>query len=612
MSAMLSLQQPLRLHPLTDRDYWNAWRTDPRHTVLLKQADESCAKAAELPLPGTATSFLAAKRFNDRGQRDHAWQGERATLAALAFHRCLAGLDPNDPDDRLLNWTWGMLTEPTWTVSAHLPDNDLPLLGRPHLDLASCEMAAFFAEMREVLKPWMDSVSGTLSDSVVRAIDALVLTPYAEGVDVWWQDKPHSHFNNWTGVCAGSILAACESLASQGHPRPKARERALAGLRLFWEKAFTASGECDEGLGYWGYGVGFACLGMSRLSRDDLKASFDLERVRAVADYPRRAHLFRECFFTGNDGGLRCHASLDFVPWLAAVTGSEFLARWASEYPGLGRLRHFGQYIRMLEMPELPKAAAESRRPAVQHLPDQQVAIFRQPTPTGELLVTLTGGDNAERHNHNDLGHFMVAVDGQFVIPDIGAPHYTTDFFGPKRYTYVPASSRGHCCPLIGDAEQRAGAEAAGKILAWEPDAATPRLSLDLTAAYPPEAGLLSWTRTMERREAKDERCAQIVITDRFKTSAPNQKITHVIWSLEPFREPNERVEGTGVQLQLGALSVEISPAPTALGSSAFAPKDLNLRDFQGQTLHRIEATFRTDAKGELTVETRMGVNYGR
>lgn len=606
MSVPRPPQQPLRLHPITDRDYWNARRNDRRHVVLLKQAAEICTKAADLPLPSTATSFLAAKRFNDRGQRDHAWQAERATLAALALRRALAGLDGKDPDDRLLNWTWGMLTEPTWTVSAHLPNNDLPLLGRPHLDLASCEMAAFFAEMCEVLKPWMDSVSGTLADSVVRAIDALVLTPYAEGVEVWWQDKPHTHFNNWTGVCAGSILAACESLAAQGQPRPKARERALAGLRLFWEKAFTASGECDEGLGYWSYGVGFACLGMSRLSRAELEQRFDLERIRAVADYPRRAHLFGDCFFTGNDGGLRCHAALDFVPWLAAVTGNEFLARWACEHPGLGQLRHFGQYVRMLERPELPKASSEGHRAGIQYLADQQAAIFRQPTPTGELLVTLTGGDNAERHNHNDLGHFMAAVDGQFVIPDIGAPHYTTDFFGPKRYTYIPASSRGHCCPLIGDCEQRVGAEAAGKVLAWEPDAATPRLSLDLTAAYPTEAGLHSWTRTMERRAGKTPHSAQIVLTDRFKTSSPNQKITHVIWSLEPFHEPDERVEDTGVRLQLGALCVEISPAPTALGSSPVAAKDLNLRDFQGQTLYRIEATFRTDEKGELNVETRL------
>ena len=607
MSASKSfLKEAMRLHPATDRDYWEAMRADSRHAVLLKQAAEICGKATDVPPPSTATSFLAAKRSNDRSQRDRFWQGERSTCAALAFRRCLLGLDEKDPDDRLLNWMWSLLTEPTWTVSAHLPDNDLPLVGRPHLDLASCEMSAFFAEMRELLKPWMDSVSGTLADSVVRAVDAQVLTPYAEGIEVWWQDPPHTHCNNWTGVCAGSILAACESLAAQGQPRPQARERAIAGLRLFLDKAFTASGECDEGLGYWSYGVGFACMGLSRLSRADLEANFDLDRLRAIADYPRRAHLFDEYFFSGNDGGLRCPAALDFVPWLAAVTGNEFLAGWATEHPGLGRLRHLGQYVRILEAPVLPEEPRKASNTAVQHLPDQQIAIFRSPTVSGELLVALSGGHNAERHNHNDLGHFVAAVGGQFVIPDLGAPHYTADFFGPKRYTYTSASSRGHCCPLIDDFEQRPGSEAAGKVVAWEPDAVTPRLELDLTAAYPSEAGLTKWTRAIERRAAKDGLPAQIVLIDRFKTSAGDRRITHVIWSLNPFKEPDESVEGTGVRLHLGALTVEISPAPTALGSSTFSPQDLNLRDFQGQLLYRIEATFRTDEKGELRIETRL------
>jgi hypothetical protein len=111
----------------------------------------------------------------------------------------------------------------------------------------------------------------------------------------------------------------------------------------------------------------------------------------------------------------------------------------------------------------------------------------------------------------------------------------------------------------------------------------------------------------MERRSAKDGTPQRVVLIDCFKTSAGDQRITHVIWSLEPFHEPDEAVAGSGVRLQLGALNVEISPAPTALGQSTFSPEDLNLRDYQGRTLYRIEAVFRTDEKGRLTVETRLG-----
>ena len=245
-------------------------------------------------------------------------------------------------------------------------------------------------------------------------------------------------------------------------------------------------------------------------------------------------------------------------------------------------------------------------------LEDQQAAILRMPTAKGELLACFTGGHNDERHNHNDLGHFIVALDGKLVVPDLGAPVYKTDFFGPQRYTYITASSAGHCCPLIGEHEQRAGAEAAGRVLAWQPDGEIPRLALDLTAAYPPEAGLERWTRTLERFPAGTGAYgplpARVLVTDVFKTKTPGQKITHRIWSLEGFKEPGERVEGGGFRLQLGALTCEISPAPYALMPSRFTAEELLLRDFAGRTLWRIEAVYRTDEQGSLSVETRFFV----
>lgn len=607
--------------PLTDRAYWQGLREEPRHAGFFAEIERLCAEASPEPPVVNATDFLAAKRHNDRGRLDHRWRTDRQHWSALAVRRCVLGLDAGDPDDRLLDWTWAFLTEPTWAASAHLPGMDLPASGKPTLDLASCEMAAQFAEMRECLKPWLDSVSATLADSIVHEIDARILTPYAQGVETWWDKPARDRTNNWTGVCAGSILAACESLAAQGHPRPKARIRALAALKYFLEAGFTPSGECDEGVGYWNYGVGVAALGWSRLDRDAFAASMDLDRLRAVADYPRRAHLFGRTFYSGNDASLTAPASLYFVPWLAAAADNDFLPQWAHGHPHESGWM-FSQLLRVLAAPDLQyfegaRAARGSSaalptvaaRPAA-WLPDQQAAILREPTPHGELIVCLAGGHNAERHNHNDLGHFVVALDGRIVIPDLGAPVYKSDFFGPKRYSYITASSRGHCVPLIGEHEQRTGAEAAAKVLAWSPDGPIPRLVLDLTAAYPPEAGLETWTRTLEKwpatGSAEGGAPAKFVITDVFKTKTPRQKLTHVLWALESFKEPDERVEGGGFRLQLGKLSCEISPAPFAMSPTLFKPDDLLLRDFKDRAICRIEAVYRTDDDGNLKIETRL------
>jgi len=619
MDSSISTYYRIAPHSIGDRAYWQSLRADPRHAALFEKMEAlSAAAPAQPPIP-LASDYLAARRSNNRKLLDHHWQQDRTQLTALALRRCVRGLEADDPDDQLLNWLWAFLTEPSWAVSAHLPGNDLPASGKPYLDLAACEMAAALAEMREVLKPWMDSVSNTLADSVIAEIDERVLEPYGDGVEVWWQSEKRE-LNNWLGVCAGSILAACESLAAQGQPRPKARARALKGLRLYVDQCFSEHGECDEGLSYWVYGLTYACLGWSRLTHEEFTANVDVERLRLIADYPRSIHLFDNYFFSGNDATLHVPLPLDLLPWLAAATGTTWLLEWGNtpESHTKGG-RSFGQLLRMLEAPHSsPTSVAtnEQTNDRPQHLPDQQVAILRAQTPHGELLAALSGGHNAERHNHNDLGHFIVAANQQLIVPDLGAPEYTADFFGPRRYTYLPASSRGHCCPLIGDFEQRAGAEAAGKILSWTPKADEPKFILDLTAAYPPEAGLISWTRGLEirnqgsrefspKRDPEDRTLvsfARMIIADHFHTQTAGQKITHVIWSLEA---PHKISAADGhQQLGLGPLTCELAPAPSAINVVTVAADDLHLREFVGRTLYRVEVSYHTDTEGKLDIET--------
>jgi len=93
----------------------------------------------------------------------------------------------------------------------------------------------------------MDSVSNTLADSILFEVDrrSCNRTPTARGCG----GQPGPRINNWLGVCAGTILTACESLAAQGHPGPRPAHGHSADSPVL-DKAFTASGECDEGVGY--------------------------------------------------------------------------------------------------------------------------------------------------------------------------------------------------------------------------------------------------------------------------------------------------------------------------------------------------------------------------
>jgi len=602
-------------HDITDRGYWNAVAREGRYAAFRDMIETHLRRATPTPPMPWASDFLAARRSNDRARLDNHWRVTRGTFSALAIRRCLLGIETADgaghetlgPDDRLLDWLFAFLNEATWSVSANLPDMDLPASGKPALDLASCDMAALLAEMRQTLKPWMDTVSRTLADSIITEIDRRILGPYGQGLKVRWDNPDDPRSTNWEGVCAGSILAACEALAAQGLPRPEARRRAIASLRHYVDRAFTRHGECDEGLVYWNYGMGFASMGWGRLSVEELAAAVDMKRLAEVAEYPRRVHLAGDLFYSGNDSPLRGQASLFFVPWLAHAVQSPWLLGWARDQ-GVSGAWHFSEMLRVLDGIDIltPNAASKIGPPApaatATLLEDQQVAIMRAATAQGELIACLTGGSNDERHNHNDLGHFVVMLGDKVIVPDLGAPHYTVDFFGPKRYEYLSASSRGHCCPLINGYEQRAGAEAAAKVVTWSAEATGPKLVLDLTAAYPAEAGLRLWTRGLELQKDGDR--VRIVIADEFHCQG-GTKITHVLWSLEKPRMDQQS------QLLLGPVVCKLAQPVEALRIGEVDPRAHRLRQWTDRMLHQIEADYRADDRGVLRVQTVMEVTMG-
>jgi hypothetical protein len=436
----------------------------------------------------------------------------------------------------LLNWVFDLLFEPTWTVSAHLPQNDLPRASKPTMDLASCEMACEFAELREAMLPWLQSQSGTLDQSIIEEIDRRTLTPLLRETP-WWADPAEEVLNNWSGVCGGALLTACLSLEAQGFARPQAKRKLIEVLHLFWNRAFTATAECDEGPGYWSYGVAYGCMPLMRLTRQQIEADFDVARIRAVAQYPERIHIHNGYFLSTNDSVSRVAAPLWYVPWLAEFAESSFLRWWAAHYPRM-HPRSINTLLRDLWQVTQEPVPAPAAPPAIaaRYLEDQQIAIFQRPNAGPLFTFAIGGGHNGESHNHNDLGAFQVILDDVPWILDLGQPHYNTDFFSAKRYEkYIVAASSGHCCPAINGFEQRAGKDAAGVVLAS--DLERGRLSLDLTTAYPAAAGLKKWHRS----SIVPPGAAEARVTDVFQL-ASDGVFTHRLW----FREM-PRVQGATV-----------------------------------------------------------------
>ena len=592
---------------IDDRAAWNAIAADDAKRAWLDGLRRKLAKIPDAPTMPSAADYLAAKRSNDRGRLDKHWAGDvasgtRNTLDALALVRLVDGIAAagDGRDDRLLNWLFAYATEASWTVSAHISDKDLPLTGEPQTDLAGCEAAAMFAELREGLLPWLKRQSPSLAETIVREIDRRVIGPLSTGDLPWWGKSDATALMNWSGVCGGSVLAACLSLESQGLPRPACRDRMIDVVRRYFALAFSPDGECDEGIGYWSYGVEYACVGLSRMTPDAIASAMDLERVKLIASYPERCHLVGDTFFAGNDSPTTASAPLGAVPWLAEWTGDAFLRWWCGRSTTVGaRLGSTAQRFIQRVRTDPTTSPAEPTHAPNRLLRDQQVGLFQRPSPRGLFSFTITGGNNAENHNHNDLGTFQAFVDDRAFVPDLGSPHYTADFFGPERYTkYLVAASGGHCCPAINGVEQRVGKEAQGAILGWS--AETGEISLDLTSAYPPEAKLRRWTRSAHVPNDG----ATAIVDDAFTLDADGT-IVHRIWFAEAVNNDD------GPAFACGPIRIVLDPPPASAAIIDFLAGDprLNLTAYPpAHRLYRLDATYAAKAGDVLRLTTRITV----
>lgn len=130
------------------------------------------------------------------------------------------------------------------------------------------------------------------------------------------------------------------------------------------------------------------------------------------------------------------------------------------------------------------------------------------------LYVAAKGGHNLESHNHNDVGHYIVYVDGQPVIIDAGVESYTGKTFSSERYDIWTMQSAYHSLPTIDGVMQSPGLEFAARNASCTADDEQTTFSVDIAGAYPAQANLKTW-----QREIVLVRGQEISIRDRYALS---------------------------------------------------------------------------------------------
>jgi hypothetical protein len=528
LSAGLLPRESWRPYPV--RQDRAAWAELPAGVGEELIARGEAALAAEWPaLP--ATLFLEFARNGNRTRFQEWHFGRRRLLCDLVLAECAEG--QGRLLDGIADGVWSLCEESYWGVPAHVgaqrAGSGLPDTAEPTVDLFAAETASLLAWTSYLLGEALDGVSPLIRPRMAREIDSRILTPCLERDDFWWMGlRPEARrVNNWNPWINSNWLTCALLVEEDAERRLAAVAKSMRSLDVFID-SYPEDGGCDEGPSYWGRAGAslYDCLELLHSATGGAVDVFAESKVKEIGRFIYRAHIAGQWFINFADAPARMVPNgplifrygraigdaemQSFGAWLASLTtrrqGVDSLPR---QLPALFTLDA------MRETPPVPPL------PRDVWLPDTQVMVTRpQAGSDAGLFLAAKGGHNAESHNHNDVGHFIVYTDGKPVLIDVGVEAYSRKTFSAERYDIWTMQSQYHNLPTVNGVMQQNGRDFAARDLHYAADEAGAEFALDIAAAYPPDAGIIAW-----RRLFTFAREGRITVEDRYRLAAPPREL---------------------------------------------------------------------------------------
>lgn len=455
-------------------------------------------------------------RYHRTGDRTHyeSLVAERHRLLSAAV--LAAGAGREQAFARAVEGVEAFCGQASWCWPAH---DDSPARGRqlpdperPFLDLGAGEVAAQLAWTDHLVGPLLEAHSPGIRQRIRAEVEQRVLRPFLERDDWHWLGLA-GDVHNWLPWIAGNVLTAAVALAED----PDRRAELVAATRGCLQRyadSLPADGAIDEGYGYWWNG---ACRTLEALELlGDGEGWAGHPALRATISFPADMHLGGDWWVNVADGSARPKTDLAWPALFraaravgdqraAALALSRRTGRATSEVRRLGRL-----VMELADQEWWDAPPAEPEPPREAWYPSVELLVARQlaGSSTG-LALAAKGGHNDEHHNHNDVGSFVVALDGVPVVVDVGRPTYTAATFSDERYSIWTMQSLWHNVPVLRGRAQSPGREFAARDVSVTLADDGAGLELDLSGAYP-GCGMERW----HRRLLLDRTTGEVTCTD--------------------------------------------------------------------------------------------------
>ena len=529
-----------QLLPRADDAFWRDSIPQEMRQSYIQYGEQYLGKPWTV-LPWTV--FAENKQTGNRVNYESLCFEKRRQLAAIVMAEILEGQGRFMGD--IINGVGSFCEETWWGIPAHYP-KAVPQPELQEVDLFNAETASLIAWTRYMLEKQFDAFSPDLCQRIDQEIERRILKP-ALAKDYWWKTAG-MNWNPW--ICSNWLT--CVLICEHNEAR---KAEAIAQIKKATQTfidAYPDDGGCDEGPGYWDRAAAsmFEVLRLFGMWNEECSvADHSLQgnliphstfhipqlsfKIRNMAAYAYKTYIGNDycvCFADAHENKAVQQVNIvyPFGLWLNDQTMREFgaylgrargvltnpaaLYDKSGNFPTLGRELFFLRQINAF-------LAEQPREPLLKDvwLPDLQIMTARR----GNLYVAMKGGTNGESHNHNDVGSFIVYAPLQqvtspnlpcrggtspllqegmgevtpltplFIDPAVG--EYTAKTFSDDRYSIWTMQSGYHNLPQINGVDQKDGKEYAAKVISHKDG----QLTLDIAGAYPAEAAVKSWKRTV-------------------------------------------------------------------------------------------------------------------
>ena len=489
MNLLLTISLAIaNLLPQADDAFWRDSIPQEMRQSYIEYGEQYIGKSWTV-LPWTV--FAENKKTGNRVNYEGLCFEKRRQLAALVMAEIMEG--QGRFMNQIIDGMGSFCEETWWGIPAHY-GKAIPLSELQEVDLFNAETASLIVWTRYMLQKQFDAFSPDLCLRIDREIERRILQPAIQN-NYWWKTAG-MNWNPW--ICSNWL--ACVLICEKDEAR---KAEAISQIRKATQTfidAYPEDGGCDEGPGYWDRAAASMFEIMRLLNLDPTEP-----KVREMGAYAYKTYIggdYCVCFADAHENKAVQQVNIvyPFGLYLGDQTMREFgaylgrqkgvltnpaaLYDKSGNFPTLSRelffLRHIREFITEKPCEPLLKDV---------WLPNLQIMTARR----GNLYVAMKGGTNGESHNHNDVGSFIVYANNEPLFIDPAVGEYTAKTFSKDRYEIWTMQSQYHNLPQINGIDQKDGKNFAAQVISHKDG----QLTLNIAKAYPTEAGVKSWRRTV-------------------------------------------------------------------------------------------------------------------